>query len=703
MKKIPVFCGKDCGGDACPLIAEMKDGRVTRVTNNPAGGRFIKGCWRGFNLPLVQYAPDRLLKPLIRTGPRGSGQFREAGWEEALDLAAAKLGEIRAKYGCNAILDLASAGSSGALHNTAHLLSRFLNLSGGCTRLTGNYSNGAAMFILPYMLGDRWTESGFDAATLQYAEMIILWGANILETRMGSEVPQRLMQARQRGAQIVVIDPRRSVTAARTASWWLPCRPGTDAALMLAVLFVLTTEDLLDRHFIETHSAGFDKLERIVLGKEGGKPHSPQWAERICGLPADTITRFARAYAAAKPTMLFPGYSIQRVYAGEETYRLSIALQIATGNFGVKGGSTGSLNNRLPPPKVGQIGVPFIPDQPSLPVNLWPDLVLQGKGGGFPADIHAIYSMGGNFINQGSDIHKNIAAFEKVDFSICHELFLTPTARYCDIVFPAAAPLEKEDIGLPWLGSYLLYKPQLLTPRGQARSDYDILCDLAERLNFLPEFSEGRSAADWVQHFLNQSEIPDHDAFRETGIYLAPDQERVGLSDFSRNPLGFPLSTPSGKVEIASEKYQFDTGFSAVPCWQPPPEEPLYPLRLLTPKAPSRTHSQGSNISEIQVRAAHALEMHPQDAIRRGIADGDKVRLFNAQGAALIPVRLTVDLTPGVVCLPEGVWVELDQDGVDLAGSANIFTSTPGTAPGKACIMHAVAVEVGKKCVSPNK
>jgi anaerobic dimethyl sulfoxide reductase subunit A len=694
MKQVPVFCGKDCGGDACPLLAEVEDGRVTRITNNPAAGKYIKGCWRGFNLPLTQYAPDRLLKPLISVGPRGTGQFREAGWEEALHLTATRLGEIQAKYGSNAILNLSSAGSTGALHATVPLLSRFLNFFGGCTSLNSNYSNGAAMFVLPYLLGEGWKASGFDAATLQYPQMIILWGANILETRMGSEVPQRLIEARQRGAQIVVIDPRRSQTAGRAATWWLPCRPGTDAALMLAVLHVLITQNLVDRPFIQAHSIGFDLLEQTVLGKEGGEPYSPRWAESICGLPADEITRFARAYAAAKPAMLLPGYSIQRAYAGEETYRLTIALQIATANFGIKGGSTGSINNRLPVPKVGQLDVPQLPDQPSVPVNLWSDAVLQGQSGGFPADIQAIYSMGGNFVNQASDVHKNIAAFEKVAFSVSHELFLTPTARYCDIVFPAAAPLEKEDIGLPWLGNYLLYKPQVLSPGGQTRCDYDILCDLADRLNFLPRFSQGRSATAWVQHFLDHSEIPDHDAFRKTGIYLAQSQERVGLSDFSADPHRFPLSTPSGKVEIASDSYHLDTGFSAVPSWQPPPENTLFPLRLLTPKSPYRTHSQGSNISEIQARAAHALEMHPQDAAHRGISTGDKVRIFNSQGSAHVLLRLTDDLTPGVVCLPEGVWVELDQVGADLAGSANMFTSTPGTAPAKACIMHAVAVEV---------
>ena len=622
MQLIPVFCGKDCGGNACPLIATLENGRVTRVTNNPAGGKYLKGCRRGFDMPLELYAPDRLLKPLIRVGARGSGQFREAGWEEALRLTADKLDEIRARFGAQAVLNLASAGSTSALHGTIPLLRRFLNLFGGATTWTGSYSIGAAQFILPYLLGDQWTTSGFDAATMQYSEMIILWGANVLEARLGTDVNQRLVEAKQRGAQIVVIDPRRSQTARGTAAWWLPCHPGTDAALMLAVLHVLLTEDRIDRPFIAAHSVGFEQLERYVLGLDGGEARTPRWAEALCGVPAEEITRFSRAYAAAKPAMLLPGYSIQRVFAGEESYRLAVALQIATGNFGRRGGSTGALNDKVPGPRVGTLPAPRTSSQPPLPVVRWPDAVLEGRAGGYPADIHAIYSVGGNYLNQGGDIAKNIAAFEKVDFAVCHEMTLTPTARYCDVILPAAHALEKEDIGLPWTGNFLTYKPQAVPPQGEARCDYDILCDLAERLGFGPEFSEGRTAAAWVQHFLDRSEVPDHAEFRRTGLYLAPDQERVGLADFAADPERHPLSTPSGKVEIASERYERETGFPAIPTWQAPPQDLRYPLRLITPKSPHRTHSQGSNLSAIRQRASHALEMHPTDAAARGMPTG---------------------------------------------------------------------------------
>jgi anaerobic dimethyl sulfoxide reductase subunit A len=696
MPTLPVFCGKDCGGDACPLLAEVENGRVVRVKNNPAGGAYLKGCQRGFNLPLLHEAPDRLLTPLIRCGPRGSGQFRPASWEEALTLTAERLGEIREKYGAQAVLNLSSAGATGSLHGTPALMGRFLNLFGGGTALKSNYSNAAARFVLPYLFGPDWKSSGQDAATLLHAKLIILWGANILETRMGGSMPQYLMEAKRRGIPIIVIDPRRSATVKHAASWWIPCRPGSDAALMLAVLYVLCQEALVKREFVEARSSGFELLERYVLGLDGNPACTPTWAEGLCGVAADEIRRLARTYAAASPAMLIPGYSIQRVFAGEETYRLAVALQLATGNFGILGGSAGSLNSKMPTPQVGSLPVPELPAQPAVPILRWPDAILEGKSGGYPSDIRAIYNMGGNFINQGSDARKNMAAFEKLEFTVCHEHFLTPTARWCDVVFPAADPLEKEDIGSPWLGNFLLYKPQVVAPRGQARSDYDILCELAERLGFGGAFSEGRSAAQWVQLFMDQSEVTDQESFRRTGLYLAPDQERVGLADFSADPQGHPLQTPSGKVEIASLAYQRETGFPAIPTWQAAPFDPAYPLSLITPKSPHRTHSQGSSLPVVMEKAAHALEMTRQDAAERGLADGELVQIFNGQGSVRVRLRISEDLTPGVVCLPEGVWVDLSADGEDRAGSANMLTSTQGTAPGTACIMHAVGVQVKK-------
>jgi anaerobic dimethyl sulfoxide reductase subunit A len=694
MKSVPVFCSKDCGGNACPLLLEIEAGQGLRVLANPAGGHFIKACRRGFDLLKEHYAADRLTRPLIRTGPRGSGSFRTAGWDEALDLVAARLGDIRARHGAAAVLSLASSGCTGALHGTQNLTKRFLNVTGGGTVFFSNYSWGAARSVLPYLLGSRWTEAGTDAATMTASNLIVLWGSNLLDTRQGSEMPRRLMEAKQRGIPIIVVDPRRTTTVRHAGTWWIPCRPGTDVALMLAVLHVLLSDGLVDLDRVHALSTGFDSLARAVLGQDGGAARTPAWAQSVCGVPAAEIRRFARAWAAARPAMLVPGFSIQRVSGGEDAYRLTVALQLATGNFGVRGGSTGALNNSLPAPRVGTMSALAPSGQPGIPVLRWPDAILQGKSGGYPTNIHAAYMAGGNFLNQGADVKKAFAAFEALDFAVCHEMFLTPTARHCDVVLPTASALEKEDIGLPWLGNYLLYKPAALPPVGLARSDYDIFCDLSQRMGAGRAFSGGRSAAQWIDAFLDASEVTDRDAFRRTGVYLAPEQQRVGLEDFAADPSAHPLNTPSGKVEIECVKYAQETGFPALPGWRGGDPDERYTLSLVTPKRAEKTHSQLGNTASPLGPADHALYMHPADAARRGIGNDSVARLFNQHGAVNVKVAITEDLMQGVVSLHEGVWVQLDEKGEDSSGSANVLTGTEGTGPEHANVMHGVPVEV---------
>jgi anaerobic dimethyl sulfoxide reductase subunit A len=372
---VPVTCNKDCGGE-CPLLAHVRDGRVVRITNNPLGGPYLTGCAKGRLLPDVLYAPDRLKKPLVRNGPRGSGGFREVEWPEALDLVATRLAEIKSRYGQEAILHLGGSGAPrGALHNTNRLAKRFLSLSGGYTETYGNYSMAAADYVTPFVLGTRL--AGIAPATLQFSNLIVLWGANISDTRLGTETESWIREARRRGIDVIVVDPRRSASVRRLGTQWLPVWPGTDTALMMAVLYVLIQEGLVNRPFADRVSLGFGELERYVLGHGAEPAKTPAWAEARCGTPAEQIVAFARQYGLTHPAALIPGLSIQRTVGGEEAIRAAIALQIATGNLGVLGGSSGALTwGLLPPPRMGAIGVPANPSGAAVPVVQWPDAIL---------------------------------------------------------------------------------------------------------------------------------------------------------------------------------------------------------------------------------------------------------------------------------------------------------------------------------------
>ncbi len=693
--EIPVSCNLDCGGD-CPLLAHIDQGKIVKISNNPLGDRYMTGCVKGLHMHNALYSPDRLTKPLLRTGPKGSGRFKEITWTHALDLIAEKLTDIKNKYGNNAILFLGWTGAAtGALHNTWGLPRRFLSLFGGFTNPTQGYSSAAAQYSTPYILGTQ--QVGIDPETLQHSNLIILWGANVVDTRLETMLEPHIREAKARGVEIIVIDPRRTRTVKTLGTSWIPIYPGTDTALMAAILYVLIDENLIDRPFVSKYSYGFEELEKYILGDSDGIPKTPQWAESICGTPRDQIISLARKYGKTQPTALIPGLSIQRTIGGEETIRMAIALQTATGNIGVLGGSSGGLTwGRLPPPKMGAINIPSNPAIISIPVYVWPDAILDGRKGGYPIEIKAIYNVGGNLLIQGSDINKNIQAFKKVEFAVCHERFLTTTAKYCDVVLPVTFSLERNDIIIPDGGNYLLFSKQAVEPIPEVRNDYDIFCELANRLGFLEKFTEGKTEEEWLEYFIESSEIQDTEEFKRSGIYFGKDKYRVGLSEFILDPNANPLNTPSGLIQICSDKYA-ESGFSAVPECRIMATNEKYPLRLVSPKSRYRVHSQYYNVHWYREQEKQELWINPIDASARGIENGEVVIVTSPQGSLQISALVTEDIMPGVVCILEGAWPNFNTEGVETAGSVNILTSTTPTLPSYGSRTHSVLVKVAKK------
>jgi anaerobic dimethyl sulfoxide reductase subunit A len=695
--EIPVSCNRDCGA-GCPLAATVRRGRLLRIRDNPLRPPTMVGCQRGYRTPHVVYAPDRVLRPLLLDGPRGSGRYREASWEEALELVARKLLEIRGRHGAQAVLCLGGSGSCrGALHNTELLTRRFLALYGGCTLTTGGYSSAAERFVAPYLFGTLHT--GLDSATLQHSKLVLLWGANVVDTRFGCELENRLRELRRGGVEVIAIDPRRSRTAARLASRWIAVRPGTDTALMAAVLHELLVGQLVDREFIARFSVGFEELERYVYGEQDGQPKTPDWAEAVCGTPAAEIRWLSETYGRVKPAALIPGLSIQRTLGGEEAVRMAAALQVATGNVGRPGGSTGgNIWGRLPRPVCGSLPVPEPPagagggNPATIPVYRWADAVLEGRSGGYPSEIRAVYNVGANYVCTGSDVAKNVRAFQSLQFAVCHDFFLTPTARHCDVVLPATTFLEREDIVFPE-GNYLFYSAKAIDPVGHSRNDYDIFWDLAERLGFGEAFSEGREASQWLQEILSSSEVADAEEFRRTGIHQGREQMRTALSEFISDPQAHPLATPSGRIEISSAAYG-RLGFCASPVYRGAPPDPRHPLSLITPHARHRVNSQLSNDAWFGSREPQRLWLNPRDAAPRGIAEGAEAEVRSPQGRVRVRVRVTGRIMPGVACLLAGAWPAIDGEGVDRAGAPNLLTSTTPTEPSQGSRTHSVAVEV---------
>ncbi len=694
---LPVSCNRDCGG-GCPLLAHVEGGRVARITHNPAGGPYLKGCIRGYLAAEQLYDPARLTKPLVRTGPRGSGQFREVSWPEAVRLVADGLAWVREKHGDGAVLGLGGSGSCrGALHHTGRLRSRFLNLAGGHVSESDSYSSAAIRFTEQVVLGTN--DGGVDAGTVPHAEMLVLWGANLMDCIMGCEWRARVREAKRNGVPVVVIDPRRTATAKQLGTEWLPVRPGTDSTLLLGLLHVLVTEDLVDEAFVATHATGFDQLRARVLGEGGaapglpsGGPTTPEWAETVCGTPTPRIVALARAWACRRPTMLVQGLAAQRTVGGEEASRLAIALQVATGNLGRLGGSSGGrVWDALPRPRTGRMPVPDAPASTTIAVNDWARVLLEGPAGGYP-EVHAVYNVGGNYVVQGADVGLNMRALQASEFSVCHDLFLTATARQCDVVLPATHWLERDDVVDSW-ADFLLYSHKVAEPPGEARHDYDIFAEIAERMGFGEAFTEGKGEAAWLSEFLAASDVEDADEFRRTGISLCPERGRVGLEEFAADPERHPLPTPSGKVELAGAVCAA-AGLSEAPEARPQLVDRARPLRLVTPKSRVRIHSQLADLPAFRARDDRALCLNLEDAAARRISDGDAVLIDSAQGRVRCACRVTDDVMPGVVSVLAGVSPEFAADGVDEAGSANVLTCSEPTLPSRGCRLHSTWVEV---------
>jgi molybdopterin guanine dinucleotide-containing S/N-oxide reductase-like protein len=692
---LPVSCNKDCGS-GCPLIAHIEDGRLVKVSDNPLRGKYMQGCAKGYRMPEILYHPDRLKKPLIRIGKRGTGNFREAEWDEALSLAASKLSVAKKIHGPESILNIGGSGSCrGALHNTARLLPGFLALFGGFTETHGSYSSEAVSFVNPFLFGTQ--DIGIDVRTLLDSELVILWGFNPADTRFGCETEAVLRELKKRGTPVIVIDPRRTASVGLCGADWIPIYPGSDNALASALLRLLILDDRINLDYIDSYSIGFSDLSRYVCGDVDGQPKDPAWAEMQCGIKKVQLLDLYEKFISAKPAAVLPGLSIQRTLGGEDTNRFLTALQLAAGNIGISGGSTGAGQwNNIPNPRCGKIEVPENPvgNACSIPVYEWADAVLQGKEGGYPSDISVIYNVGGNFAVQSSDSTKVRKALQRVDFVISHDYFLTPTGEWSDIVFPVTMFPERTDICFTHAGM-LLYSPKVVEAEGQAKDDFEIFCLLADSLGFGKEFSGGKNTDEWIEYFIAESEITDPDSFRKSGIWEGRSRMSIGLSDFIKNPVKNALSTPSGKIELVSDAYTLEGG-AEVPHFGKEILSEQYPLFLITPHEKFRIHSQNVMVKSLASLCDDRLEIHAEDAAERGVGDNDIVRVQSGTGALIVNVKVSSSIAKGVVSLKSGFWfAEKKMDGTFYHGTNSLTDSVP-TLPSHGSRTHSNAVQVVK-------
>jgi anaerobic dimethyl sulfoxide reductase subunit A len=722
-KVITTMCNSHCGG-CCMLKVHVKGGRITRIETDDGEEPQLRACVKGRAYRQRAYAPDRLLYPLRRVGERGKGEFERISWDEALGTVARELTRVKDTYGPEAIFVQGSAGDIASLHSPLPI-TKVLSLMGGFSTSWGLFSFEQGIYGELATLG---TLDGSGRDDILNSRLIILWACDPANTIAHTNTCWYLAQARDKGTRIITVDPRYTDTAAVFADEWIPIIPGTDAAMMIAMAYVMIKDHLQDQEFLDAFTLGFDPFKSYVMGDEDGIPKTPQWAEAITSVRASIIERLARDYATTKPAALITGIAPGRTAFGEQYHRAAITLAAMTGNIGKPGGTSGVRSwisvSMLPALRKGvlmmQVPNPVVKGPPSdlrtfLPLRAKffkgvgnvvaakvPDALLRGKAGGYPADYKLLFIVNTNYPNQYLNINKAVAGLKKMEFVVTFEQFMTSAAKWADIVLPTCTFLERNDVTESERLTYFGFQNKCIEPLGESKSHFQIAKELAAKLG-LSEFEDLTEEGVLRDVVVKGSAIKDYDDFKKNPVYRirASDKPYVAFRQQIEDPSNHPFPTPSGKIEIYSQQLANlnDPHLPPIPkyieSWESPkdPAARKYPLQLITLHPRRRAHTQGETIPWLKETQVQGMQIHPVDAMSRGIADGDRVKVFNDRGTTMLQAIVTKRIKKGVVSIPEGAWYDPDENGVDRGGGPNVLTRDEPS-PGGGYVTNTCLVQV---------
>jgi biotin/methionine sulfoxide reductase len=674
----------------------------------------------------------RVAQPAVRAGwlergpgpdaRRGSESFVPVTWDEATELVAAELRLVLDAHGPAAVYGSSYGwASAGRFHHCQSQVHRFLNVLGGYTRSVNNYSFGTSSVVLPRVIGSHLDVMAGAAgwrAIEEHTEFLLCFGGMPLKNshvtpggKSGQGLREQMHRLAARGLECTYLSPLRDDVSLPGAQWLSPL-PGTDVAVMLGIAHVLATEGLADRRFLSTHCSGYETFERYLLGQSGGAPRTPEWAQSVSSVPAGEIRRLAHRLVERR-SLINVSWSLQRTRFGEQAPWAAVVLAAMVGQIGLPGGgvshgygSTGDVGadrNTIGLPTLPQGHNPvdsFIPVARIADMLLHPGEAFDYDGGRhtYP-DVRLLYWAGGNPFHHHQDLARLRRAFGRPDTVVVHEPYWTATARCADVVLPSTIALERVDMAASKSATRLLAMRQVLPPHEEAKDDYEILSGLAAALGVEQQFTEGRTAGQWVRHLYEQWrtavagawELPPFDVFWEAGYAELPVRtSESSLAGFRMDPVGQRLATPSGRIEvhsptIASFGYPDCPGH---PSWLEPEEwaeRHRFPLHLVANQPATRLHSQldmGSTSRASKVAGREPVRVHPDDAGARGIGTGDVVRVFNDRGSCLAGAVVSDAVRPGVVQLSTGAWYDpedwYDAGSMCVHGNVNVLTADVG-------------------------
>ena len=734
-KIVPIVCNNDCGG-RCHLKAHVEDGKIKRVTtdNSPDSEKIpqLRACLKGWSIASRITDPNRLRYPMKRTGARGEGSFVRISWDEAVDLIATNLKRVIDRYGNASVFIHHGSGDLGAISGVA-AAQRLMNLLGGYLGYYNSYTSACLSYTAPFITGTRDTNS---YSTLQNSKLILLNGFNPAETIFETNSNYYLGRAKDAGVRVVLIDPRLTETGATFADQWLPIRPTTDTALFLGMAHVIASEKIHDQHFLDKYCVGFDEehmpagiqagksFKSYLMGIPDGIPKTVEWAAKITGVDAATIREIAVEYATLKPAQLIQGLGPQRHAHGEESVRAGIALACMTGNLGILGGGWGGgegARNLGFPIKSFPTGTN--PVQTRIPVFLWTDAIVRGtemtgdegvKDGPLGSNIRFVFNIAGNtLVNQHADVNRTVKILKDeqlVEFIVVSDQFMTPSAKFADVLLPSDHSLERNDLGFPWTGEkYIIFGNKVFDPPDECKNEYWWLSRVAEKFGIEEQFTEGKTREDWLKQIVatareDDPEFPTYEELSRSGLYRRQSEPHIAFEKEVSDPASHPFATPSGKIEIFSQalhemQHPQIAGIPKyVASWEGP-EDALtakYPLQCIGPHGKRRTNSTHDENQRLEQAEPAMMWISPQDAAPRKIMEGDKVKVFNDRGALAIHAHVTKRIRPGVISIPQGGWYTPDKQGICQRGNVNVLTSGRATPLAHGNAQHTILVEVRK-------
>jgi molybdopterin guanine dinucleotide-containing S/N-oxide reductase-like protein len=741
------------------------------------------------------YSPNRILYPLKRVDwdpngdrhpeNRGKSGYVRISWNEALDIIVSEMKRIKEKYGAEAIFSQSDGHAETKTVHSAHGCHRkLLRLFGGFTLQTRNVDSwegwvwGAKHVWGCENLGQMVPVTNAMTDIGKNTELLLHWGCDAETTPWGfdGQLASRLCYwFTDLGIKSIFVCPDLNYSAAVHADKWIPIRPNTDAALHIAIAYVWITEGIYDKEYIATHSVGFDKFKEYVLGDEDGIPKTPKWAAEITGVPSRIIRALAREWASKRTSILHGngGAYIRGQYSHEpgrlEPLLLSMQGLGKPGAHQVKMIEWGLYNKRTNNPLPWPTFTPVLheanrgwryTDTPRqfIPKNLVHDAILNPPISWYGTtlsrdpveqqfikytypredcpEIHMIWTDSPCLITCWNDGNAYIKAYRspKIEFILAQHPWLENDCQFADVILPANTKFEVEDIGVDiFSGQFNLIFPdgKCIEPRGESRSDYEIVCMIAERLGLLEEYTDGRSVEDWIKLGYETSGAADFINFeelKEKGYWVVPtdpdwEEYTPGLRDFHDDPENYPLSTPSGKIEFYSERlakhFPNDKERPPVPHWIPYgeshqeslllPRAEKYPLLIVSNHPRWRVHANHDDMTWLReiptckVKGPDGyyyepLWIHPTDAAKRGIKNGDVVKTYNERGAVLGGAYVTERIMPGVVYQDHGARYDPIVPG-ELDRGGAIDTITPHNRISKnACgmVVSGFLVEVEK-------